>query len=293
MHGGDFFFQAFVYLTAAVVSVPIAKRLGLGSVLGYLLAGIVIGPFALGLVGEEGQDVLHFAEFGVVLMLFLIGLELEPSRVWRLRAPILGLGGLQVGVTTVVLMAIALGFGVEWRTALAVGVASQAVGLVADRAVEIPVPVPIAVGDQSSLGPIGTPSTLAATSTLPAPAPPASTSTSTSTSITAPVDSASTTTTVGSATATTVGATTTTTSPPTTTAGSLDSGSFVVEGGQVSAACTGSSTIKLLGAVPAAGWSLEVESSGPEKVRVEFEMSNEESEIEITCENGLLRADIH
>jgi monovalent cation:proton antiporter-2 (CPA2) family protein len=122
MHGADFFYQALVYLTAAVVSVPIAKRLGLGSVLGYLFAGVVIGPFALGLVGEEGQDVLHFAEFGVVMMLFLIGLELEPSRVWRLRAPILGLGGLQVGVTTVVLTAIALGLGVEWRTALAVGV---------------------------------------------------------------------------------------------------------------------------------------------------------------------------
>ena len=115
MHGADFFYQALVYLTAAVVSVPIAKRLGLGSVLGYLLAGIAIGPFALGLVGEEGQDVLHFAEFGVVLMLFLIGLELEPSRVWRLRGPILGLGGLQVGVTTGALAAI--GYGARSRLA--------------------------------------------------------------------------------------------------------------------------------------------------------------------------------
>jgi monovalent cation:proton antiporter-2 (CPA2) family protein len=122
MHGADFFYLALVYLTAAVVSVPIAKRLGLGSVLGYLLAGIAIGPFALGLVGEESQDVLHFAEFGVVLMLFLIGLELEPSRVWRLRAPILGLGGLQVGVTTAVLAALTLALGFEWRVALAVGV---------------------------------------------------------------------------------------------------------------------------------------------------------------------------
>jgi len=121
MHGDGFFFQALVYLTAAVVSVPIAKRLGLGSVLGYLLAGIAIGPFALGLVGEEGQDVLHFAEFGVVLMLFLIGLELEPSRVWRLRGPILGLGGLQVGVTTLVLGAIAIAFGLDWRVATAIG----------------------------------------------------------------------------------------------------------------------------------------------------------------------------
>jgi len=122
MHGADFFYLALVYLTAAVVSVPIAKRLGLGSVLGYLLAGVVIGPFALGLVGEEGQDVLHFAEFGVVLMLFLIGLELEPSRVWRMRGPILGLGGLQVGATTGVLAAIGLMLGLDGRVALAVGV---------------------------------------------------------------------------------------------------------------------------------------------------------------------------
>jgi len=122
MHGGGFFYQALIYLAAAVVTVPIAKRLGLGSVLGYLLAGVAIGPFALGLVGAEGQDVLHFAEFGVVLMLFLIGLELEPSRVWHLRGPILGLGGLQVGLTTCVLAAIALGLGVDWRVALAVGV---------------------------------------------------------------------------------------------------------------------------------------------------------------------------
>jgi monovalent cation:proton antiporter-2 (CPA2) family protein len=122
MHGADFFYQALVYLTAAVVSVPIAKRLGLGSVLGYLLAGVAIGPFALGLVGEDGQDVLHFAEFGVVLMLFLIGLELEPSRVWRMRGPILGLGGLQVGATTGVLAAIGLALGLDGRVALAVGV---------------------------------------------------------------------------------------------------------------------------------------------------------------------------
>ncbi|MDX1501996.1 MAG: monovalent cation:proton antiporter-2 (CPA2) family protein [Thermoanaerobaculia bacterium] len=121
MSGGGFFYQALVYLTAAVVSVPIAKRLGLGSVLGYLLAGVAIGPWALGLVGEEGQDVLHFAEFGVVLMLFLIGLELEPSRVWRLRGPILGLGGLQVGVTALALAGIGLGLGLEPRTAVAVG----------------------------------------------------------------------------------------------------------------------------------------------------------------------------
>ena len=76
MHGEGFFFQAFVYLAAAVISVPIANRAGLGSVLGYLIAGIIIGPFGFKLIGEEGQDVMHFAEFGVVMMLFLIGLEL-------------------------------------------------------------------------------------------------------------------------------------------------------------------------------------------------------------------------
>lgn len=121
MHEGGFFFQAFVYLMAAVISVPIAKRIGLGSVLGYLIAGIVIGPFVLGLVGEEGQDVMHFAEFGVVMMLFLIGLELQPALLWRLRGPILGMGGLQVGVTTVLIGGIALAFGQTWQVGLALG----------------------------------------------------------------------------------------------------------------------------------------------------------------------------
>lgn len=121
MYAEGFFYQALVYLAAAVVSVPVAKRLGLGSVLGYLMAGIAIGPFALGLVGEDGQDVLHFAEFGVVMMLFLIGLELQPSLLWRLRGSILGLGGLQVGVTAAILTAVGLGAGLDWRSALAVG----------------------------------------------------------------------------------------------------------------------------------------------------------------------------
>ena len=121
MHAEGFFAQAFVYLAAAVIAVPIARRLGLGSVLGYLIAGMVIGPFALGLIGEEGQDVMHFAEFGVVMMLFLIGLELRPALLWQMRKPILGLGGLQVGVTTVLLTAIGIGVGLPWQTALAVG----------------------------------------------------------------------------------------------------------------------------------------------------------------------------
>ena len=117
------FVATFVYLLAAVVSVLIAKKLGLSSVLGYLIAGIVIGPFVLGVVGREGEDVMHFAEFGVVLMLFLIGLELEPSLLWRLRGPILGLGGMQVGVTTAVVTAIGMACGLPWQMALAVGMA--------------------------------------------------------------------------------------------------------------------------------------------------------------------------
>jgi len=121
MHGEGFFYQAFIYLVAAVVSVPLAKRLGLGSVLGYLVAGIVIGPFGLHLIGREGQDVLHFAEFGVVMMLFLIGLELQPSLLWRMRAAILGLGGLQVGFTAAAITAIGSALGLDWRSALAIG----------------------------------------------------------------------------------------------------------------------------------------------------------------------------
>lgn len=121
MYGESFFFQAFVYLAAAVISVPVAKRLGLGSVLGYLIAGFVIGPYGFKLIGAEGQDVMHFAEFGVVMMLFLIGLELQPSLLWRMRGPILGLGGLQVCLTTIIIAAIALAFGLPFQTSLAIG----------------------------------------------------------------------------------------------------------------------------------------------------------------------------
>ena len=117
----SFFMQAFVYLAAAVIAVPIAKRLGLGSALGYLLAGLIIGPNVLELVGEEGQDVMHFAEFGVVLMLFLVGLELQPSVLWRMRVPIIGLGGLQVVVTTLIIALICTFFGFEWQTAVVIG----------------------------------------------------------------------------------------------------------------------------------------------------------------------------
>ncbi len=121
MDSGGFFFQAFVYLGGAVVAVPLAARFGLGSVLGYLLAGVAIGPFGLELVGEGGQDVMHFAEFGVVMMLFLVGLELEPALLWRLRGPILGMGGLQVGATALVVAGVAFGLGLPWQQAVAVG----------------------------------------------------------------------------------------------------------------------------------------------------------------------------
>ncbi|MGM0564148.1 MAG: monovalent cation:proton antiporter-2 (CPA2) family protein [Pseudomonadota bacterium] len=114
-------FQAFVFLFAAVIAVPIARRLGFGSVLGYLIAGAVIGPYALALVGKDIHDVMHFAELGVVMMLFLIGLEMEPAKLWRLRTPILGLGGAQVLVTAALLFVAGFSLGFSWRESLAVG----------------------------------------------------------------------------------------------------------------------------------------------------------------------------
>ncbi|HEY0039433.1 MAG TPA: monovalent cation:proton antiporter-2 (CPA2) family protein [Flavisolibacter sp.] len=121
MDQNSFLFQALVYLAAAVVTVPLAKKVGLGSVLGYLLAGVLIGPAILGFVGSEGQDIMHFAEFGVVMMLFLIGLELEPSLLWKLRKPIIGLGGLQVMITSVVVAIVAMSFAMPWQQSLALG----------------------------------------------------------------------------------------------------------------------------------------------------------------------------
>lgn len=115
-----FLIQATIYLGAAVIAVPLAARLGFGSVLGYLLAGIVIGPVT-GLVGSETQDLQHFAEFGVVMMLFLIGLELDPRALWAMRQRLIGLGGLQVSVTMIAVMAGAMLLGYDWATSLAIG----------------------------------------------------------------------------------------------------------------------------------------------------------------------------
>jgi glutathione-regulated potassium-efflux system ancillary protein KefC len=106
-----------IYLSAAVIAVPLSRALGLGAIIGYLAAGIVIGPWGFGLV-REVEEILHFAEFGVVLMLFLVGLELEPRRLWNLRRPIFGWGGAQVAGCTAVLFAAAMAAGVEWRIAL-------------------------------------------------------------------------------------------------------------------------------------------------------------------------------
>jgi glutathione-regulated potassium-efflux system ancillary protein KefC len=124
--------NALIYLAAAVVAVPIAKRLGLGAVLGYLLAGIAIGPWGLRLINEV-EDILHFSEFGVVLLLFLIGLELDSKRLWSLRRPIFGWGGAQVASITAVLAAIGLLLGIDWKTsliaALGLSLSSTAVAL--------------------------------------------------------------------------------------------------------------------------------------------------------------------
>jgi CPA2 family monovalent cation:H+ antiporter-2 len=115
-----FLLLAFLFLVAGVIAVPIASRLGLGSVLGYLLAGIAISPL-LQMLHVDVVSIQHFAEFGVVMMLFLVGLELEPKMLWAMRNRLLGLGGLQVGLTAAAIMGIALAFGQPWSVSLAVG----------------------------------------------------------------------------------------------------------------------------------------------------------------------------
>lgn len=119
-HAPAWLTNSFIYLAAAVVAVPLAKKFGLGSIIGYLAAGIAIGPWGMGLVTNV-QDILHFAEFGVVLMLFLVGLELEPGRLWNLRRPIFGWGSAQVLGCAALLTGAAMLFGVGWKTALVAG----------------------------------------------------------------------------------------------------------------------------------------------------------------------------
>src|SRR5918993_2385062 len=121
-----------IFLLAAVLAVPLSKRLGLGAVLGYLVAGVLMGPFGLRLV-KEPEAVLHFSEFGVVMLLFVIGLELSPSRLWVMRRSVFGAGGLQVALSALGLGLVALVFGAAWKGAIIVGLAlalsSTAVGL--------------------------------------------------------------------------------------------------------------------------------------------------------------------
>lgn len=118
-HGANLLVLALIYLTAGVIAAPIAKRLGLGSVLGYLIAGVVIGP-VLHIAGEQA-DVIAFAEFGVIILLFVIGLEIRPAVLWSMRKAIFGLGGAQVVLTALCIAASAMLMGLNWKVALAVG----------------------------------------------------------------------------------------------------------------------------------------------------------------------------
>jgi CPA2 family monovalent cation:H+ antiporter-2 len=116
----DILLLAFLFLIAGVIAVPLAARAGLGSVLGYLIAGIALAPL-LGVLHVDVVSIQHFAEFGVVMMLFLVGLELQPKMLWDMRARLLGLGGAQVALTAALVAGGAIALGLDWRMALAVG----------------------------------------------------------------------------------------------------------------------------------------------------------------------------
>jgi len=118
----QFLEQAVAFLLATVLVVPLFRRIGLGAVLGYLVSGMLIGPWGLGLIGHV-EATLHFAEFGVVLLLFLIGLELQPTRLWALRRPVFGLGAAQVLATAIAILATGVALGLPWQTALTIGIA--------------------------------------------------------------------------------------------------------------------------------------------------------------------------
>ena len=116
----DFLLLAFILLVAGIIAVPIATRLKLGSVLGYLIAGIAISPL-LAVLGVDVVSLQHFAEFGVVMMLFLVGMELEPKLLWQMRNRLMGLGGGQVLLTMILVMSVAMAFGQSWNTAIIIG----------------------------------------------------------------------------------------------------------------------------------------------------------------------------
>ncbi|SDS10295.1 Kef-type potassium/proton antiporter, CPA2 family [Gillisia sp. Hel1_33_143] len=120
---GSILFEAIVFLAAAIICVPLVKKLGLSSVIGYLLAGILIGPYIFGFIGHEGEDILEFAEFGVVMMLFLIGLEIQPSNFWKMRKIILGMGFTQVFGTMLLTYLIFYALNLEWHISLTIAMA--------------------------------------------------------------------------------------------------------------------------------------------------------------------------
>lgn len=115
-------YNSFIFLIAACIAVPLASRFKLGAVLGYLIAGVLIGPFGIRLIGNP-DEIMHFAEFGIVMMLFLIGLELKPTTLWQSRRAIIGLGSSQVIVTSLILMGIGMALGFSWQASLACGMA--------------------------------------------------------------------------------------------------------------------------------------------------------------------------
>ncbi|MGZ8918737.1 MAG: monovalent cation:proton antiporter-2 (CPA2) family protein [Methylobacter sp.] len=117
-----FLFNTFIFLIATCIAVPLASRFRLGAVLGYLGAGVLIGPFGIALI-DNSLQIMHFAEFGVIMMLFMIGLELEPTKLWKLRKLIIGLGSLQVIGTSVLFTALGLMLGYDWRVSLACSMA--------------------------------------------------------------------------------------------------------------------------------------------------------------------------
>lgn len=118
----DFLGQAFIFLFSAVICVPISKKLGMGSVLGYLIAGVLIGPYVLEFVGKDGTDIMHATEFGVVMMLFLVGLELDPKEFWKMKNKIINLGGIQVLGTIVIATLIGM-FALDMKLSRAASIA--------------------------------------------------------------------------------------------------------------------------------------------------------------------------
>lgn len=117
----DFLFKAVIYLSAAVLFVPIAKKMGMSSILGYLIAGIIIGPFVTDFIGQEGHDIMHFAEFGIVMMLFLIGLEMEPGKFWKMRKLFFVMGSMQLfGTILILFLGCYLLMDWNWKTTLAI-----------------------------------------------------------------------------------------------------------------------------------------------------------------------------